>query len=123
MIYFSKSTNGFYHKHIHGKNIPADCVEITEAQHKELLEGQAQGLAIVADHDGRPVNRERVLSPEQKAAAIKTQAKAALQESDVIVLRAYEAQEPVAKEWVEYRAKLREVLAGNCSELPNIPTV
>src|SRR5689334_19258594 len=118
MLYYSKSTNGFFHKDIHGDKIPSDCVQITEAQHKTLLDGQARGLAIVADHDGRPVNRERVPSWEQKAASIKAQARAALAASDVVVLRAYEASEPVPAEWIAYRKQLRAAAQGEHTELP-----
>lgn len=35
--------------------IPADAVEITEAEHALLLEGQSQGKRIVADANGRPM--------------------------------------------------------------------
>ena len=54
MIY-SKSTGGFYTREIHGDNIPADAVEITEAEHAALIEGQSQGKRIVADESGRPI--------------------------------------------------------------------
>lgn len=54
-IYYAKSTNGFYDAAIHGDNIPADAVEITEAEHAALIEGQSLGKLIVADESGRPV--------------------------------------------------------------------
>ena len=54
-MYYSKSTNGFYTREIHGDNIPADAVEITDAEHAALLEGQSQGKVIVADESGRPI--------------------------------------------------------------------
>ena len=53
-MFYSKSTGGFYDTAIHGDNIPADAVEITEAEHAALLEGQSQGKRIVADESGRP---------------------------------------------------------------------
>lgn len=54
-MFYSKSTGGFYTREIHGDNIPADAVEITEAEHAALLEGQSQGKLIVADESGRPI--------------------------------------------------------------------
>ena len=42
----SKATRGFYAPEIHGKNMPADVVEITDEYHAELIEGQAQGKII-----------------------------------------------------------------------------
>ena len=52
---YSASTNGFYTESIHGHNIPADAVEITEDEHAALLEGQALGKLIVADEYGCPI--------------------------------------------------------------------
>jgi hypothetical protein len=52
---FSASTGGFYCAEINGDNIPADAVEITDAEHAALLHGQSQGERIVADAAGRPV--------------------------------------------------------------------
>ena len=54
-MFYSASTNGFYAPEIHGDNIPADAVEITEAEHAALLEGQSNGKRIVADESGRPI--------------------------------------------------------------------
>lgn len=52
---YSKETGGFYLPAIHGANIPADAVEITDAEHKALLAGQSAGRLIRADANGRPV--------------------------------------------------------------------
>ena len=54
-MYFSKSTNGFYSREIHGNNIPDDAIEITSKEHAALLAGQAEGKRIVPDEQGRPV--------------------------------------------------------------------
>lgn len=52
---FSASTGGFYATEIHGNNIPADAVDITDEQHAALLAGQASGKIISADANGHPV--------------------------------------------------------------------
>lgn len=53
--FYSPTTGGFYTRDIHGDNIPADAVEITETEHAALIEGQSQGKVIVADESGRPI--------------------------------------------------------------------
>lgn len=54
-MFYSKQTCGFYDAAIHGENIPADAVEITEAEHRFLLDGQSQGKRIAAAATGYPV--------------------------------------------------------------------
>ena len=54
-MFYAKSTGGFYAREIHGDNIPGDAVEITEAEHAALIEGQSQGKCIVADANGHPI--------------------------------------------------------------------
>lgn len=68
-MFYSKSTDGFYAREIHGDNVPDDAVEITEAEHAALLEGQAQGKLIVADENGRPILQDPPPpTPEQTVA-------------------------------------------------------
>ena len=54
-MFYSAQTGGFYDAAIHGAAIPADAVEISEAAHAALIEGQSQGKRIVADANGFPV--------------------------------------------------------------------
>lgn len=54
-MFYSKSTGGFYNRAIHGDNIPADAVEITDSEHTALLAEQSAGKVIRADKDGNPV--------------------------------------------------------------------
>ncbi len=55
MIYFAKSTGGFYVTEIHGDAIPADAVEITDDEHIALLAAQSAGKIIQADKNGKPI--------------------------------------------------------------------
>ena len=55
MIYYSKTTKGFYDSEIHGTNIPPDCVEITKEYHRELLNGQSNGKQITSNSSGYPI--------------------------------------------------------------------
>lgn len=52
---YAASTGGFYDTVIHGDNIPADAVEITDEQHAALLAGQSSGKIISADASGKPI--------------------------------------------------------------------
>ena len=75
-MFYSKATNGFYTLEIHGDNIPADAVEITEAEHAALIEGQSLGKRIVADENGRPILQD---PPPPTAEQIVAQYTAAVQ--------------------------------------------
>lgn len=54
-MFYAKLTGGFYVRGIHGNNIPADAVEITNEEHAALLAAQSTGKRIEADATGRPV--------------------------------------------------------------------
>jgi len=55
MLYYAKSTGGFYDSAIHGGAVPADAVEITADEYTALLTGQASGKAIATDLNGNPI--------------------------------------------------------------------
>lgn len=54
-MHYSKSTNGFYLKSVHGDNIPLDAVEVENGEYSNLLRMQSLGKIIKADINGRPV--------------------------------------------------------------------
>ncbi|UVL97950.1 phage tail assembly chaperone [Pseudomonas atacamensis] len=53
-MYFSKTTEGFYDSAIHAV-MPKDVVEITAAEHAELMAGQANGKLISCGENGYPL--------------------------------------------------------------------
>ncbi len=55
MIRYAASTGGFYPYDIHYPNLPADCVDIAEDYHAELMAAQDAGKVIVADAGGQPI--------------------------------------------------------------------
>lgn len=57
-MFYSKSTNGFYSIDIHGDKIPADSVEISEAEYQILINGQYDGKSIVPNEEGLPTLQE-----------------------------------------------------------------
>lgn len=75
-MFYSAQTGGFYTPEIHGDNIPSDAVEITDAEHAALIEGQSMGKIIVADESGRPVLQD---PPPPTAEQIVAQYTAAVQ--------------------------------------------
>lgn len=54
-MYYSKSTGHFYNATIHGNNIPADAVEITDDDYATLLAAQSAGQQIMANDNGYPI--------------------------------------------------------------------
>ena len=52
-MFYSKTTNGFYDPEIN-KTTPADVVEISDAEHEAMLDGQTAGMIIVSDASGKP---------------------------------------------------------------------
>jgi hypothetical protein len=53
-MYYSQNSGGFYDEGIHGESMPPDCIEVSDALYRALMEGQAQGRAIVAGAGGHP---------------------------------------------------------------------
>ena len=54
-MFYSKQTGGFYDRAIHGNNIPADAVDVADAEYRALMEAQASGKCIQSDANGYPV--------------------------------------------------------------------
>lgn len=108
-MFYAKSTGGFYRRDIHGDAVPSDAVEITDAKHAELLEGQANGLRIVADKKGFPtLVAPTPLTDEQLAAeADASRAAAYREEADPLFFKSQRG-ECSAEEW---QAKIAEIRA------------
>ena len=51
----------------------------------------------------------------------KQQAKTLLTKSDLVVLRCYESNIAVPKDWVDYRAALRLIVSGSSTVIPEMP--
>lgn len=106
-MYFSKQTNGFYERDIHGENIPEDAVEITSEYRWELIAGQSGGKIITADENGFPILVDPPApTPEQLANNIRSQRNTLLQQSDWTQI----ADAPVdTQAWATYRQALRDI--------------
>jgi hypothetical protein len=53
-IYYSAAQGGFFHADNHA-TLPDDAVRVSRLRHRQLIDAQAQGRAIVAGLNGRPV--------------------------------------------------------------------
>lgn len=114
-LFFDAATVGFFDEAIHAE-IPEGAIEITAERHQELLEGQASGLRIAPDGEGRPVlldppvaSEEDLLSLERSRMIVsRFQARAALHFAGLLPAaeEAVDAAEPItqiawrdAQEW------------------------
>ncbi|UOF82052.1 hypothetical protein [Caudoviricetes sp.] len=71
MLYYAKSTGGFYDSVIHTpQQIPSDAVEITVGQYQALLAGQEQGQVITSDSNGNPINAPQPAPTQAETIAI-----------------------------------------------------
>lgn len=52
---YSASTNGFYANDIDYKNLPTDCIDISDSAYDLLMTGQSEGKMIMPNHEGIPV--------------------------------------------------------------------
>lgn len=113
MIYYAKSTLGFYDSAIHGtlgepdSLVPADAVEITEEEHAGLLAEQTQGKEIVPDADGRPVAQLPQFTDTELATAARADRDQRLSATDWTQLS--DVPPTTAQKWSAYRQALRDV--------------
>lgn len=54
-IFYSRSTQGFYTKELHGERIPADAKQVSQETYEAMLEGQANGKLISCNEHGFPI--------------------------------------------------------------------
>ena len=131
MYYYSKSTGGFYDSTIHS-SWPEDAIEISPAQHTELLAGQSQSQVIMPGKDGKPVlaplapshlhqwnGKDWVLD---KAAASQLLAEAIDNGTKAINDLVDEAYRHVTRFWPEYQLREQQAIeykaSGYKGELP-----
>jgi hypothetical protein len=113
---------GFYSDEISPVPVGVNAIKITTEEWQAAIQDGGQHIAI---KDGKLVfpsdELKRSLAEASRAAGLKAQARAALDASDLAVIRAYELAQPVPKEVVDYREQLREVVRGSSTDLPIDP--
>jgi hypothetical protein len=110
MLYYSKSTSGFYDTDFH-KNykIPHDAVQITKEQYDLLMEGQAKGYSIQSV-DSLPTLVQLPITPENSAEQERLWRNSELTRADIELYKVQDS-DPNAvgtvSQWREYRRALR----------------
>ncbi|MCO7263944.1 tail fiber assembly protein [Dickeya zeae] len=107
-MFYSKSSNGFYSREIHGVNVPDDVIEISDDDYQDLLSQQVLGNAIVFDESTQKPIAVTPASPS------KTQlSEAARRQRDSLLATSDWTQAPDApvdqQAWRTYREALRKI--------------
>lgn len=104
-LLYSPTEKGFFDRSIHGKNVPADAIEITDAEHAALLAKQT-GRGIAMGANARP----QALPPSVEQAADDARAKRnrLLAAADAAVNRAVDMGRDAAP-YRAWRQALRDV--------------
>jgi hypothetical protein len=119
--FYSPSTGGFYHKTVHGKNMPVDIVSVSTQKYEELMVGQALGKQITPSEGGMPELTEYIPSTETLKEVERSWRNSELFRADVGLYKAQDS-DPKASgsvaAWREYRKALRAW--PDHKEFPNI---
>ena len=109
-MFYSAKTGGFYSHEIHGSNIPADAVELSDGMHQQLMEGQATGKIIMAGKNGYPVLMDAPQpDADQLAAAARADRDARIAATDYMLMRDYPVDDKLLADVKAYRQALRDV--------------
>ncbi|KAF6537181.1 MULTISPECIES: tail fiber assembly protein [Enterobacter] len=115
MIYFSKSSNGFFLDSIND-NMPADIVEISADLYNALMTGQQNGGKVIeSDDDGYPIlvspEVNHIAQAENQRAQLLATADDVTADWRVELMLGDISDEDKAKlsVWMEYKRKVKEV--------------
>jgi hypothetical protein len=121
---YSKSTNGFYIKEIHGENIPSDSIEIDDDLYQELIDGQSNGKIISTDKKGYPILCDAIISDDFLLIKCKKEAKKLLELTDYSqTIDVYESIEN-KDDFIKFRKIVRNLFINPVKDakFPEIPT-
>lgn len=108
MLLFSPSTCGFYDRRVH-TSIPADAIEVSEAERAAALDALEPGLAIVAGPDGKPIAAPVSPEPDVALALLRARRDQLLRDSDYTQLPDADMDADLRARWAEYRQALRDL--------------
>lgn len=120
--FYSKTTGGFYDSAINA-TMPPDAIAVTDAAYAALFAAQSAGQIIQADANGNPEAVVFTPTSAQVHAALQASAQAALDKSDITVIRCAAAQPPVPvpTDLTTYRAALRAIVNGTDTISTTLP--
>lgn len=107
--YYSASAAGFFRSDIHGSDMPADAVPVTEQEHRTLMDQQSAGKVISAGADGGPVAQAPVITAEDVAEQVRMQRDGLLLDCDWTQLPDAPLSIEQRAEWSAYRQALRDL--------------
>jgi len=125
--FYSAATGGFYSSAIHGSDMPADVVSITDDAWQKLCDGQATGKVITSTATGKPrlsdppalTEQELIVQAEDKKNVLRADADYMIQPlqdaADLDI--ATESEKALLSQWKNYRVQLNRV---DTSEPSNI---
>lgn len=98
-----------YDSEIHGDNIPADAVEVSEELFWQTI-NETDGIWKRDPQTGE-ITKHPLPGPtqEQLAESVRAKRDALLAACDWVAIRANELGEPVPQDWADYRQALRDV--------------
>jgi hypothetical protein len=109
MIHFSPSTLAFYASEIaYPGGIPSDAIEVSEQEHRSVIDSQSFGTVLAADANGRPA---LVPVPDEVWDSARSRALTLLRKERAPVLSALDGLQSTAS-----TAGLSSLLAGNTAE-------
>jgi len=112
---YSKSTNGFYLREVHGANTPSDAVEISDDLYHTLLIGINSGGTVIIDSNGQPVlvprsDADTALYNGNVVRAQRDQLLSTTDWTELPSVQALHAGDPAwAAGWAAYRQALRDI--------------
>jgi hypothetical protein len=111
MIYYSDSSKGFYHKEIHGNNIPEDCVEISKEEYNDLLKEIYQNNKQIEVVGGKisVIEKNKSVNKEELILKIAAKRNDLLSKSDWTILPDAPFTQEQQNSWREYRQALRDI--------------
>lgn len=108
MIYFSKTTNGFYDDEIMPiSKMPDDKVSITVEEYRKIFDEHVTGRPIVADGNGYPYTIARVVTTADLSSEAREKRNQLLVASDWTQLP--DVPESSKIRWASYRQQLRDI--------------
>jgi hypothetical protein len=112
---YSKSTNGFYLREVHGENTPSDAIEISDELYNTLLLGINNGGTVIIDSNGQPVlvprsDADTALYNSNVVRAQRDQLLSNTDWTELPSVQALHASDPTwAASWATYRQALRDI--------------